>query len=180
MTEEQVSLVLLPLVAVVAGAVTLAFVSIGRLDRRIQVIRMRRLLGLLADAEICVSYSHDAKEQMARLGVNPEQVETVLARPASAVRRAMSSSVQLERELGSRALTVLVGEPWPPFGEFHVKRVKWRTRPGRGGLLHALARTVGALTRRDAHAPGTSGPGDPRRHVSANHESRTPDGAAPE
>lgn len=139
MTEQEASLVLVSVVAILAGTVaTLALLSRLRLGRRMRVMRQRRLLGLSARMGIRATYSHDAKEQMARLGVSPEHVETVLELPASVARRTMASSVRLRRDFGSRTLTVWVGEPWPSIGPFYVRKVDWRPLGGHRGPSQTL------------------------------------------
>ncbi|MCU0277764.1 MAG: hypothetical protein MUF33_01935 [Candidatus Nanopelagicales bacterium] len=72
-----------------------------------------------------VRYSPHAEEQLQRLGVNREHVETVLSQPTRTTRRSQVHTVQLERDFGSHTLRLQVAEPWPTIGAVHVKQVEW-------------------------------------------------------
>ena len=72
-----------------------------------------------------VLYSPDAEEQLVRLGVSREHVETVLAQPTHTARLSKVRTVQLERDFGSHTLRLHVAEPGPAFGAVYVKQVEW-------------------------------------------------------
>ena len=72
-----------------------------------------------------VRYSPHAEEQLQRLGVNREHVETVLSRPTRTTRRSQVHTVQLERDFGSHTLRLHVAEPCPTIGAVHVTQVEW-------------------------------------------------------
>lgn len=87
-----------------------------------------RLLNAFLDGDCEIErvlYSPDAKEQLVRLGVSREHVETVLALPTHTARRSKMSAVQLERAFGSHTLRLQIAEPWPTFGAVYVKQVEW-------------------------------------------------------
>jgi hypothetical protein len=77
-----------------------------------------------------VLYSPDAEEQLARLGVNREFVETVVAHPNCTARQSKAWAVQLERDFGGHKLRLLVAEPWPACGAVYVKKVQWSQLAG--------------------------------------------------
>jgi hypothetical protein len=89
-----------------------------------------RLAAVLADTGDTeqVLYSPRAEEQLVRLGVSREHVETALAQPTHATRRASGNLVWLERSFGNHTLRVHVRTPWPTPAEVYVEHVEW-SRP---------------------------------------------------
>lgn len=111
-------------------------------------------------------YSPDAEEELARLGVNREFVETVVANPNCTARQSKAWAVQLERDFGGHTLRLLVAEPWPAFVAVYVKQFQWSQLAGsrwrRSIRGTALLRCVALGIR---PSPRASGPLPPPRDL---------------
>ncbi|NNC12006.1 DUF4258 domain-containing protein [Planctomonas sp. JC2975] len=101
-----------------------------------------------------IRYTAHARERMLQRGVDRQQLESVLARPARVLHDPAENSVRLEGDFDGRVLKVWVAEPWPSAGEAVVKSTAWtyvaefRIVPGAVGRVKGKGgQTIQAICR---------------------------------
>ncbi|WP_286929390.1 MULTISPECIES: hypothetical protein [Aeromicrobium] len=117
----------------------------SRMRHLVAVIGRDDLHSALVQAEADrdrVTYSPEARADMAQHNITAEHIEAVIAYPSKRRRSPKDFAIELFRDIGSRTLLVVVADPAPGFGPPYVKSVAWQEPSRLGRLTRGVGRSL--------------------------------------